>query len=811
MFDLKDFKTENSQISFDFKGYLNKLLGYWKLILFFLVISLFIAFQINIRKQQLFKLSNNIAIKEETNPLFTNNTSLIFNWGGTSDQIQNVVTTLQSRTHNEYVVDELNLSLNYLKEGRFHLEDIYGKTGYFFEFNKQKNQLIDHLIAIRILDNNRFELSINIEEENVSLFNYSNLIHSNYKINKKEFKGIFQLGQNINLPFLNGKLIKVNSELEEKEFYLRFDNFDEVVKNFKNNIKPEIDTKSASIINISMTGANIFKLEDFLNQTIRILIKKQLESKNKFANNTIAFIDSTLQSIDKQIKENENELKSFNDKTNIVKLEKGDMALSQLLNFESEKELHKRKVAYYNMLNTYINSKSNDFSNLPAPSVAGIEDPNIVFNVSKLMSLSNEKLDKSKLVKNPVLLKSFDNEMESLKSIIRENILSAKSSIQYDINKVSSKINEIEGNIQKLPIDQQEYLKIARKHNLNDQLFTNFLTKRNEAEIVKASNVSDIQFIDSAKLSDHVSIGSNNQLNYILAIFLGLFLPIIIIFLVHLFDKKILTTEDITSRVNVPLLGVIGNNQNLNLAVFKKPQSAISESFRSVRSSLQFMFLKNDKTAKTIMLTSSISGEGKTFCSINLASIYALSNKKTILVGLDLRKPKIYQDFDLKNDIGVVHYLSNQKPIEEIIHKTKIENLDIILSGPIPPNPSELLLGDKLLQLNQILKSQYDYIIYDTPPIGLVSDAIHMSQEVDQTIFVFRQNYSNKSMINLLNLKINKKELKNVSVLLNDFEIKSKYGYGYKDDYGYYSKGYYENDKKITKFARFIEWVKKHV
>ena len=188
MFDLKDFKTENSQISFDFKGYLNKLLGYWKLILFFLVISLFIAFQVNIRKQQLFKLSNNIAIKEETNPLFTNNTSLIFNWGGTSDQIQNVVTTLQSRTHNEYVVDELNLSLNYLKEGRFHLEDIYGKTGYFFEFNKQKNQLIDHLIAIRILDNNRFELSINIEEENVSLFNYSNLIHSNYKINTKYMK-----------------------------------------------------------------------------------------------------------------------------------------------------------------------------------------------------------------------------------------------------------------------------------------------------------------------------------------------------------------------------------------------------------------------------------------------------------------------------------------------------------------------------------------------------------------------------------------------------------------------------------------------
>lgn len=818
MFDLKDFNINNNQFSFDFKGFLNKLIGYWKWILITLFIALFVAYQINVRKLQNYKLSSNIALKEESNPLFTNNTSLIFNWGGTSDQVQNIMSTLQSRTHNEFVVDELNLYLNYLKQGKYHLEDVYGKTGYYFDFDKSSNQLIGQLIQIKILENNAFQIEINLEEQTVNLFNFSNFESTPYTFKTNNYKQSFKLGQKINLPFLKGQLVKTNEKKTESEFFIKFDDFDETVKTFKNNIKPETDTKSSSIINLTMVGTNVIKLETYLNQTVRVLIKKQLERKNKFANNTIAFIDSTLMSIDGQIKDNENELKTFNNKVNIVKLESGNMITNQLLSAETERDTHERKIAYYNMLNSYINSKSNDFSNLPAPTVASIEDPNVVVNVSKLIELSNQKLDKSKMVKNPALLKTYDDEMDNLKSIIKENIQASKASIQYDINKANNKINILEGSINRLPTDQQDYLKITRKHNLNNQLFTNFLSKRNEAEIVKASNVSDIQFIDTAKISDSNPIGSNNKLNYILAVFIGILIPVIFIFFIHLYDKKILTIEDITTRTTVPVLGVIGKNTSSPLAVFEKPQSALAESFRSVRSSLQFMFVKNNHNeGKTIMLTSSISGEGKTFCSINLASIYALSNKKTILVGLDLRKPKIFDDFNLNNDVGVVHFLSNQKNLSEIVQKSKIENLDIILSGPIPPNPSELLISDRLMQLNETLKNNYDYIIYDTPPIGLVADALHLSSEVDQTIFVFRQNFSKKEMINLLNIKLKKDELKRVSIILNDFEVKSKYGYGYNEDYGYgygygsYSHGYYENDKKITTFARIKKWIRRYV
>jgi len=213
---------------------------------------------------------------------------------------------------------------------------------------------------------------------------------------------------------------------------------------------------------------------------------------------------------------------------------------------------------------------------------------------------------------------------------------------------------------------------------------------------------------------------------------------------------------------------------------------------------------------KTILVTSSVSGEGKTFVSINMATVFALGGKKTILVGFDLRKPKIFGDFELSNDIGVVNYLISEESENNIIQKTQIPNLDIITSGPIPPNPSELILGDATEELMRSLKEKYEYIIMDTPPIGIVSDAIELLKYTDTTIYVVRQNYSQKGMLKMINEKYEKKEVKNISIVLNDFNIKSKYGYEYGYGYGYgrgygkYSKGYHEEDRKSF-FSKFFK------
>jgi capsular exopolysaccharide synthesis family protein len=272
------------------------------------------------------------------------------------------------------------------------------------------------------------------------------------------------------------------------------------------------------------------------------------------------------------------------------------------------------------------------------------------------------------------------------------------------------------------------------------------------------------------------------------------------VFLIFFINNAIQNTDDISSLTNIPLIGVVGmKHTDTNLSVFEKPKSALSESFRAIRSSLQFLYKKQKVSgSKVLMLTSSVSGEGKTFCSINIATVFALSEKKTVIVGLDLRKPKIFDDFNLKNNIGAVNYLIGQSTLEEITQSTKIPYLDVITSGPIPPNPSELIMGETMSELMEELKEKYDYVILDTPPVGLVTDAVELSSYVDVTLYVMRQNFTKKEMVNLLNNRVKRDELHNVSIVLNGFENKAKYGAGYGYGYGYgygaYSNGYHEEE-----------------
>ena len=209
------------------------------------------------------------------------------------------------------------------------------------------------------------------------------------------------------------------------------------------------------------------------------------------------------------------------------------------------------------------------------------------------------------------------------------------------------------------------------------------------------------------------------------------------------------------------------------------------------------------------MITSSISGEGKTFCSINIATVFALSEKKTVIIGLDLRKPKLAEEFNLSNDVGVVNYLIKQKTVDEIINHTHIPHLDVILSGPVPPNPAEMIMSEGMGELIQELKQKYDYIILDTPPVGLVSDALELAQYCDVTLYIVRQNFTKKEMISLLNNRVKRGELNNTSIILNGLENKAKYGTGYGYGYGAYANGYYEEEKSASVYQKIAKKIAK--
>jgi len=802
MLDIKDFSIFENHSNFDFKGFLLKIASYWKWFLISLIIAFTIAYQVNIRKEKIYGMQTMISIKEESNPFFTSNTSLVFNWGGISDQVNGISTILKSRSHNELVVDKLQFYIDYLEQGKYNFIDSYGAVPFYIDIDKSKGQLANTLISIKFLSENEYQIQIPFEGNSVSLITYSTNTYSNTSVQPGNFSKRYKVGEHVNLPFLNWKL-QINDNpgfYKGKEYFVKFNDFDGTVATYRG-INVEGDKGSGSLLTLSMQGTNKARMVDYLNSTVKMLIKIQLDGKNQFATNTIRFIDSTLVAMESQLKQTGNELKTFQKDKNIFQIEDGGSKVSdKIMNFDVEKDEVTRKIAYYNSLKSYLNS-SNDYSRLPAPSVAGIEDPNIVASVSKLIALSTQRSEMAYAVKSEKIFKDFDNQMEAVKNVLQENIATAKTSLLYDLSLVNAKIGQAESTVRKLPAEQQELLKIKRKYDLNDNIYTEFLQKRNEAEIVKASNLSDIHFIDPAKDIGGGLIGPKTSVNYVMALFLGTLIPLLFVFAIFFINNSIQNTEDISKLTQIPLLGVIGiNNDSKSLAVFDKPKSALSEAFRGIRSSLQFLYKKQQVSgSKTLMITSSISGEGKTFCSINIATVFALSEKKTVIVGLDLRKPRLADEFELTTPLGVVNYLIKQNNLEEITNSTQIPNLDVILSGPIPPNPSELILSDAMKELIDELKQKYDYVILDTPPVGLVADSLELVQFADVTLYIVRQNYTKKEMITLLNTRIKRGELNNVSIVLNGYENKAKYGtaYGYGYGYGAYSNGYHEEEVKI--------------
>mgnify|MGYP005851137083 CR=1 FL=1 len=807
-----DFSNANSY--FDFKSFIFKILAKWYWFVLSVIIGLGIAYYISVRKLPVYKMSSLITIKDDQNPLFTNsNTSLTFNWGGQSSKMSSTVMMLQTRSHNEKVVRHLQYYLQYLKEGEYQKVDAYGKTPFTIKVQEDAFQLRNKLMSIKLLNDKRFVISFEIEEEPQTLtyYNYHTEDVKRQEYEPETYSDTLDIGKPVATKYFTGVLDLAEDfkGAKNKEYFINFLDFYSVVNNYKN-INVSTEEKGGSVITLELIGNNKDKLVKYLNTTTKILSETQLNQKNLFATKTIAFIDSTLTEKATELEDFEQELNAYKLENKIIDLSSETKELkNKLITFDAQKKSLNKQIEYLNRLKDYLKSRST-YEDPPAPTIVGIEEGSIVEGVGKIVELSLQR-SKYQYAAKPDLpkFKDIDRQIDATKAILLENIESSKNNLFEQIKDVEEELNEAERDVAKLPKEQQGLLKIERRYNLSQQTYDLFLSKLNEAKLIKASNVSDIYIIDEAKDVGGGRIGPNNQLNYVMAVFFGFSLPLIIIFIVVLLDNKINTPKDIEKNSQIPLIGVIGKSKvGTSKAILAQPNSVIAESFRGIRTSLQFVFKnKAIEGSKTILITSSISGEGKTFTAINLASVMALSGKKTILVGLDLRKPKIHHDFDVNHNIGVSNYISNQAEYKEIIQSSGFDNLDILTSGIVPPNPSELLIDDRMDELVQKLKENYDIIILDSPPIGLVSDALNIMQYVDATLYVVRQNYTKKGMLSLIKQKMQKGQTKNVSLVLNYFKVKKKYGYGYGYDYGYgygygygkYGKSYLPRQKKSFK------------
>lgn len=815
--DIEDIDyAQQKSFNFDLKGFFFKLLKFWKLFLLCIGIGLFIAHSINVRKQNIYKLSSLVSLENDQNPFFTANTSISFNWGGVSGKVGKTIIALKTRKHNERVVDSLQFYIQYLKEGKYRKEDIYKKAPFYIEIDKSKGQLLEKLIGIKFINNNEYELFIDFKSEKILTQKYNDKSIENVSVPLGKFSKTYKVGNHVNLPFINFTLnTRPNTTIiADSEYFIQFLNFDAVVNRYKGKISVTPYNKtSSSILTLSLTGNNKQKIVNYLNATTAILSRTDLERKNQYATNTIKFIDSSLSIVNTELKAITDTMNAFRKQTKMFNVDEELLQVSEKISeLELKEEDNQSKLQYLDILEDYLKNKT-DYTKIAAPTSVGIEEVNIATSVSKITALAIQRQELEQLVQEgSSSLQDLDSSIDAEKNVLLETITSTKKTINIQLNRVKRNKVNLESRLNDLPEDQQQYLKIQRNLNISQEAYNVYMAKRSEAAIVKAANISDIAVIEEAKDIGGGLIGPNKSMNYMMALLIGFFGPFSLILILFLLDNTIHSTEEIKRLSRIPVLGLVGKyNHNNNLVVFEKPKSAVAESFRAIRSSLQFFYKKTDKKGgRTIMITSSVSGEGKTFCSINIASAYALSGKKTILLGLDLRKPKIFDDFNIDNNIGIVNYFIGDKTLKEVVFKTHIENLDIVTSGPIPPNPSELLMSTAMTELISKLRKTYDMIVLDSPPLGLVTDALELSQYADTSLFIIRLNYTKKGMLELVNAKHKTGELKNISYVLNFYKHSKSHGYGYGYGYGYgiYGNAYHENSKIESVIDKVKSWFK---
>lgn len=810
-----DLTDISSLDTFDIKAYIFKILAYWKLFIISIIIALLIANYITKRQKRLYKLNTIITVKEEQNPLFSSSTNIMFNWGGASDEVETIITILNSRKHNEKVVNKQQYYINYLQKGEYNFNDVYGKTNFKIRIDSNHSYLKNTPIKLQFLSNNKVRVSVDFTDtETIYTQNYTTTKTTLADKPSSNFEKEYSLNNWISTGFFKFKIEKIdpNITLENQEYYIKFSDYNATVKEFKNIVVKSLK-KGTSILNLEFTGTNKNKIVDFLNTTVAILNQDQKKLKIQYAIKTKKHIDSFFNVAENNLHLIEKDLGEYKQRENIYDLSmQGSAVFSEVTSLEKQAIEIKDRLFYYNNLKQYINNSS-QLQNIPAPAIIAVEDPTIPNFVNKLTNLSKskEKLEQTVNSDYPPL-KDLNTEIESTKAVLQENLNTLKITLQNRLKSIKSQLSKHKSKLRTLPKKEQGLIKHKRNYNITALNYEYLKQKQYEAGTAIAANISNVKIIETAKDTGETPIYPKPIFNYLIAFVAGLFLPLLFVLIKGFLDNKIHTVEDIENNYSIPVLGVVGKNTaKNNLAVFLKPKSTIAESFRAIRSNIHFLFKEKNKKNRTIIVTSSISGEGKTLCSINIATVFALSEKKTILLGLDLRKPKIFDDFELTNKEGMSNYLIGQKTLEEVTIKTKIPNLDLILSGPVPPNPSELILNELTEELFKTLKEKYDYIIVDTPPIGLVADALELFKHADANVYVIRQGYSQKGMPKMIDEKYKNGEVKNISFILNDFVVNNKYGYGngYGNGYGYgygnNAYGYHQNDEKKSLFQRIFK------
>jgi capsular exopolysaccharide synthesis family protein len=495
----------------------------------------------------------------------------------------------------------------------------------------------------------------------------------------------------------------------------------------------------------------------------------------------------------------ESTLKNFRSSQGVMDLNfQGQQIFEQLNKLENDRAALQLQKKYYESLNSYLSSSS-QISDVMAPSSMNVVDPILTALVTQLITLNSERatlLSNSTNQQN-LYLSDINLRIENTKQTIRETVKNTVNTLNMSLNEINYRMNRATGQIAQMPKTELQLRGIERKFKVKDAIYTFLLQKRAEAQIARASSMPDYEVVDPAIIATSRLVSPKRMLNYLIALVLGLILPTVTLFSRDFLNNKLTDPEEIEKITSYPMIGRIFHNYHRSIQVVNDhPNSSVTESFRAVNTN--FQFFSDSGKRQVIVFTSSTSGEGKTFCSINLASVIALNGHRVALLEFDLRRPKIHQDFGTSNIIGISSFLIDKAIIEDIITPTHIQNLDLISAGPAAPNPAELIASERTGELIDKLKEMYDFVIIDSAPAGILAETLLLMKHTDLTIFVARLDKTIKDAFRSTIRSFEAKKISNISVLINDLNIK-------RESYRYaYDSKYYTDDRNHNLLSRLF-------
>ena len=758
----------------DIKKWISKIIDHWWLFLLGLLITIptgyfflrYATLQYSTKAKLLIKDVGRSGNLSEANILLD---QLGLSSGG--KEMTNEIEILRSRPILTKTVDRIRANINYFRIGRVKDTELFTETPLLVDSVSLHSNRRSHSFYVQMDFTEDFEIRFDPDTEGEK-YSYGIPFENDY--------GIFVIDRNLNGNFVPGlyRIVVWNAE-EVAAYYGR-----------KLAIEVVGAQGASSILELSLIDPCASKARTLIDTLIEVYNEEEINDDTKVFRNTISFIDDRVATLSADLNSIEGEIERFKRENEIITqdavssldftLTEIRSRLAALSSYEVEDQLLKT-------LEESLNSDQGERL-LPSNITSGSTSlPSLISSYNQLL-LESQRLSTTLTGENPILA-DVNFRRSEIRNLIRETIKSARANLVIPISQASKEIDELKRNMRSVPTLEQNLMEKLRNQSIKESLFLFLLQRREETALTSAVTSANTRVIESARSSGG-PIYPRKRLVYLGSVLLGLFVPFLIVIGKSFFENTVDSEEVLLAMTSIPIVGRIGHNKGADkVLIGKDKRSVIAEMFRLLRTNLNYA--NTSKDAQVFLVTSSVSGEGKSVIAINLALTLAIASRKVAIVDLDLRKPRIAEYLGLPKGIGVTNFLVGEATADQIISESSLhECLSVVKSGPIPPNPAELILTDKMTQLMLELKKRFDYIIIDSPPLGVVTDALLLREHVANMLLVVRHKQTKKSMLKHLEEMYQKGELVNPLIVLNDIKPKrGYYGYG---GYNYgYGKGYY--------------------